>query len=266
MRTGKVLMNMPSARSAPAPPCRRPNSTVPKTTSRWPVIRASTIAQARWNKVAVPTPCRRDCWRRLWARPASRATRVSRMREPSPCTFSRPKGAVGSSTSPSIAEKKASCSAWLRPRRACATNRRNGTGLGSVFSRPSRITAASSTNSSRVVWSSTRWWQGSCSNQRPCSGSCAATARINGAWRTSILKSLERTCALSRSAASAPSIAGSHSSASGACRCTTCTGTGRPSHSTAVRRMSWRAIVRPTVSIKLRRPASVSKLMALCMM
>ena len=49
----------PSTRSAPSPPCIRPNSTVPNTTSSRPVSRASTCAHARWHRLAALTPRRR---------------------------------------------------------------------------------------------------------------------------------------------------------------------------------------------------------------
>ena len=71
MRTGSVLMNIPSARSAPAPPCMRPNSTVPNTTSSRPDVRASTCAQARWKRLAALTPSARACARRRRASSAS---------------------------------------------------------------------------------------------------------------------------------------------------------------------------------------------------
>ena len=70
-RTGRVLMNMPSTRSAPSPPCMRPNSTVPNTTSSRPVVRASTCAQARWHRLAALTPRARACSRRRRARSES---------------------------------------------------------------------------------------------------------------------------------------------------------------------------------------------------
>ena len=49
-------MNIPSTRSASAPPCMRPNSTVPKTTSFRPDTRASTSAHARCIRLAALTP------------------------------------------------------------------------------------------------------------------------------------------------------------------------------------------------------------------
>lgn len=51
-RSGHVLMNIPKIRCPPALPCSRPNNTVPYTTSSRPLVRATTRAQAAWNKVA----------------------------------------------------------------------------------------------------------------------------------------------------------------------------------------------------------------------
>ena len=51
---------------------------------------------------------------------------------------------VGSSTSPSIWRKKASCSCALTPSRVCATKLRNGTGSASSCARPVRIRPISS--------------------------------------------------------------------------------------------------------------------------
>ena len=74
MRTGRVLMNMPSTRSAPAPPCMRPNRTVPKTTSLssgepGQHLRPGQVAQAgrahaqaaRLLRAGVCASCRIDC-------------------------------------------------------------------------------------------------------------------------------------------------------------------------------------------------------------
>ncbi len=55
IRNGSVLMNIPSTRSAPSPPCIRPNITVPNTTSSRPVVRDNTNPQARCVRVATLT-------------------------------------------------------------------------------------------------------------------------------------------------------------------------------------------------------------------
>ena len=76
-------MNIPSTRSAPAPPCMRPNSTVPNTTSLAPAARASTCAHATWHKLAALTPSARAPRRsRLRQRrhPARRASSTPRRR------------------------------------------------------------------------------------------------------------------------------------------------------------------------------------------
>ena len=83
-------------------PACRPNSTVPNTTSSRPMRRASTCAQARWNRLAALTPSAP----RLRPQPPrqlrlDRQPRLRRCPLPSPCTSSSPNGAVGSSTSPS---------------------------------------------------------------------------------------------------------------------------------------------------------------------
>ncbi|KAF1045943.1 MAG: hypothetical protein GAK34_02366 [Delftia tsuruhatensis] len=267
MRSGSVLMNMPSALCAPSPPCIRPKSTVPNTTSSLPVVLPSTSAQARWNRLAALTPWRCACRRTLRARGSSKAILASSTALPSPCTSSRPNGAVGSSTSPSMARKKSSCSRVLTPRRAWATKRLNGRGLGSSASRPWAISAISSTMRSSVVWSSTRWWVSSCSSQRPWGASCAATARIMGARRTSMRCTRGSSTACSRLATSvpspSPSLSSSQSTSTCACRQTTCTGSANPSHSTAVRRMSWRAMTRlsrctkPSSRSRVSKPSSV---------
>ena len=49
-------MNNPGARSASAPPCIRPKSTVPKTTSLRPDEAANTRAQAKWQILAALMP------------------------------------------------------------------------------------------------------------------------------------------------------------------------------------------------------------------
>ncbi|EZP59927.1 hypothetical protein BW39_00690 [Delftia sp. RIT313] len=256
-------MNMPSARSTPSPPCMRPNSTVPNTTSSLPVVRPSTSDQARWNRLAALTPWRCAARRTARASPASSTWRASCTPLPSPCTSSRPKGAVGSSTSPSMARKNSSCSLALTPSRAWATKRLNGSGRGSACSRPWRIRPISSTMRSSVVWSSTRWWVSSCSSQRPCGASCAATARIIGALRTSMrcTRGSSRSC--NCAAASAPATTSTHSVWTCAWRQTTCTGSANPSQSTAVRRMSCLAITWLRLSTKPCSRSRVSKLSSL---
>ena len=109
-------MNSPSTRSAPSPPCMRPNSTVPKTTSlaaRQPRqhLRPRQVAQARRAHPQRPRPRAQPL--RQSRRPPAAAPRRSRV--PSPCTSSSPNGAVGSSTSPSISRKNASCSSAAHP-------------------------------------------------------------------------------------------------------------------------------------------------------
>ncbi|KGD32086.1 putative non-ribosomal peptide synthetase [Burkholderia pseudomallei] len=54
-------MNKPSDRSDCAPPCIRPNSTVPNTTSCRPVVRDSTSPHATCIMLAALTPSRRAC-------------------------------------------------------------------------------------------------------------------------------------------------------------------------------------------------------------
>ncbi len=120
-RSGKVLINMPSARSAPSPACMRPINTVPNTTSSRPDTRPSTCAQARCIRLAALTPNRRACSRTRMASAASRCCSASSISRPSPCTSCTPNGKVGSSTSASMAPKNCSCSATLTPRRAWAT-------------------------------------------------------------------------------------------------------------------------------------------------
>ncbi|MNV26153.1 hypothetical protein D3C71_1172680 [compost metagenome] len=153
MRTGKVLMNMPTARSTSAPPRMRPNNSVPNTTSSWPVVRASTSDQARWNTADGLTPWLRANARMAFAWPASRLSIYSCALLPSACTSSRPNGAVGSSTSASMAEKNCRCASGVTPSRACATKSRNGTGSGKASRWPARTSATSALISSSVVWS-----------------------------------------------------------------------------------------------------------------
>ena len=131
-------MNSPGTRSAPAPACIRPNSTVPNTTSSRPEAAATTRAHTMWNTVAALTPSRRACSRSRPASPSSRASTASSTAVPSWCTSVSPNGAVDSVTSPSRPAKNRSCSAGETPSRARATKFRNGSGTGSILPRPSR--------------------------------------------------------------------------------------------------------------------------------
>ena len=146
--------------SAPSPPCMRPNSTVPNTTSSRPDARATTCAQATWNRLAALTPRAP----RPRAQPPARArhrsaTALRRSASRRPARRASPNGAVGSSTSPSmLAEERL----VLRPRsppaapapRSCGTAaaRRKLAGLTQQMGRTSPHQISS------VVWSSTRWW------------------------------------------------------------------------------------------------------------
>ncbi len=151
IRSGNVLMNTPSARSAPVPPCMRPNSTVPNTTVSHPVARATTCAQARWNRLAALTP-RARAWLRSNADSGSgNSSRTSSTSDPSPCTLITPNGAQGSSTLLSIARKYASCSSRLTPNSACATKLRNGSGAGKLSASPPKWQRTSSSTISSVV-------------------------------------------------------------------------------------------------------------------
>ena len=106
-------------------PCRTPHRPGPR---RGQHLRPGQVAQAGGADAERPA-----CSRSRLARPASSATTcLGDIPEPSPCTSARPNGAVGSSTSPSIVRKNASCSSRTTPSRAWATKLRNGSGAATV--------------------------------------------------------------------------------------------------------------------------------------
>ena len=237
-------MNGPSTRSAPSPPCMRPNSTVPNTTSSRPDARASTSAHATWHTLAALTPSARA--RSRSRRPAPRVTgsRASSIPLPSPRTSSSPNGAVGSSTSPSSSRKNASCSSGSRP--AAPAPRSCGTAAAAA-ARPRAPPGAPGSPPAAPPASCGRRPGGgssSSSSQRPPRRVVGRrAARSSGAARTSIrwCRGSKRAHSCSRHVARRPGPARTSSTRSGACRHTTCTGSRSPSQSTAVRRMSCRA-------------------------
>jgi len=75
-------MNIPMPRSALLPPCRRPISTVPNTTSSWPHSCDSTRAQAVWNNTPGLTPSARAALRTRPESVLSSGSDISPVRPP----------------------------------------------------------------------------------------------------------------------------------------------------------------------------------------